>query len=52
MRFLTESHIHILFALLIKKPLRNGYTSNQPIHFSMTPKMQIFLKIFFRNLKS
>ena len=39
MRFLTYSHIHILFVFLIKKTPKKGYTRNQPILFSMIPKI-------------
>ena len=35
-----------------KNPTKNRYTKNQPIHFSMTPKIWIFFKNFFQNLKS
>ena len=43
----------MLFALLIKNPLSNRYTRNQPIYFSMIPKIQIKEKMFFEilNLK-
>ena len=33
--------MHILFALLIKKPPKNRYTRKQPIHFSMIPKSEL-----------
>ena len=49
----TKSHIHILFAFVIKNPPKNRNTVNQPIHFSMTPKCEFYKKEIFEifNLK-